>query len=83
LSSKRLCDLLRRDLLALGHGSLKQDARSIDDQLRRCREFAERSGYDVVGEYHDEAISGTHMERAQLRKMIQAATAPSAARSAL
>lgn len=53
----------------------KQDARSIDDQLRRCREHAARLGYEVVAEFTDAAESGTHMNRAQLRRMLDVATA--------
>lgn len=53
----------------------KQDARSIEDQLRRCREFAEKHGYDVVAEFSDAATSGAHTERANLRRMLDVATA--------
>ncbi|MBL9015585.1 MAG: recombinase family protein [Myxococcales bacterium] len=53
----------------------KQDARSIDDQLRRCREYAERNGYEVVAEFTDAATSGAHTERANLRRMLDVATA--------
>lgn len=53
----------------------KQDARSIDDQLRRCREHAERLGLEVIAEFHDAATSGTHTNRAQLRGMLDVATA--------
>lgn len=53
----------------------KQDARSIDDQLRRCREFAAKHGYEVVAEFADAATSGAHTERANLRRMLDVATA--------
>ena len=36
----------------------KQDARSIDDQLRRCRARAEEGNLRVAHEYKDEAVSG-------------------------
>lgn len=36
----------------------KQDALSIVDQQRVCREFAAREGWELVGEYADEAVSG-------------------------
>src|ERR1700754_3420507 len=48
----------------------KQDARSIDDQLRRCHKLAAERGYKVVGEYCDAAASGGHVARKQLRKMM-------------
>ena len=53
----------------------KQDARSIDDQLRRCREFAERHDQEVVAEFTDAAMSGAHTDRVQLRRMLDIATA--------
>lgn len=48
----------------------RQDARSIDDQLRRCREFATRNGYEVIAEFSDAAISGTHTKREQLQALL-------------
>ncbi|CAN5198736.1 recombinase family protein [soil metagenome] len=53
----------------------KQDARSLDDQLRRCREYADKHGQEVVGEFTDAATSGAHTERANLRRMLDVATA--------
>jgi site-specific DNA recombinase len=49
----------------------KQDARSIDDQVRRCRGFAANRGFDVVAAYSDAAISGSHTEREQLQKLLR------------
>jgi site-specific DNA recombinase len=51
----------------------RQDARSIDDQMRRCRECAARMGFEVVAEYFDAAESGSHCERADLQKLLAAA----------
>lgn len=48
----------------------KQDARSIDDQVRRCRGFAANRGFEVVATFSDAAISGSHMEREQLQKLL-------------
>lgn len=53
----------------------KQDARSIDDQLRRCREYAERHDQEVVAEFTDAATSGAHTQRVNLRRMLDVATA--------
>ena len=41
----------------------KQREESIEDQVRVCREYAAREGYDVVSVYTDEARSGTSAER--------------------
>ncbi|MEO8212374.1 MAG: recombinase family protein, partial [Myxococcales bacterium] len=48
----------------------RQDARSIDDQIRRCRAFAQSRGHSVAGEYADAAVSGTHTDRASLQRLI-------------
>lgn len=48
----------------------KQDARSLDDQVRRCREYAERHGYRVVVEKTDEAQSGASRHRAGLQALL-------------
>lgn len=50
--------------------SAKQQEQSIDGQLRCCREYAERRGMKIVGEYCDRAISGTTDQRPQFQKMI-------------
>jgi DNA invertase Pin-like site-specific DNA recombinase len=51
----------------------RQDARSIDDQVRRCREYAARHGMTVVSTFADEALSGAHTERPQLQQLLQQA----------
>lgn len=48
----------------------RQDARSIDDQVRRCRAFAEKQGLTVVAEYADAAQSGAHLERAEMQRLM-------------
>src|SRR5947207_3282951 len=48
----------------------RQDARSIEDQVRRCRVLAGAGGYRVAAEYADAAISGSHTDRAELRRLI-------------
>lgn len=54
----------------------RQDARSIDDQLRRCRAYADRNELTVVAEYGDAAQSGAHLDRAQMQKMLTEAQRP-------
>jgi DNA invertase Pin-like site-specific DNA recombinase len=51
----------------------RQDARSIDDQIRRCRVYAASRGYRIVAEYHDAAISGAHIDRADMQRLLAAA----------
>lgn len=48
----------------------RQDARSIEDQVRRCRVLADTSSLRVAAEYADAAVSGSHTERAELQRLI-------------
>jgi site-specific DNA recombinase len=54
----------------------KQSPLSIADQVRKCREFGEAQGWEVVGEhiYSDEAISGSTDGRFGLRRLLETAT---------
>ena len=49
----------------------KQREASISDQLRVCREWCQREGYEVVAEYSDHAVSGRTDERPEFQRMIQ------------
>lgn len=53
----------------------RQDARSIDDQLRRCRRYAAEHQHQVVVEYSDAAQSGATLDREGMRRMLAAAAA--------
>jgi DNA invertase Pin-like site-specific DNA recombinase len=48
----------------------RQDARSIDDQMRRCRALADTRGFSITAEYADAAVSGSHMDRVNLKRLI-------------
>ncbi|HEY2461394.1 MAG TPA: recombinase family protein [Candidatus Acidoferrum sp.] len=54
----------------------KQNPLSIDDQVRKCSEFAQRNGWLVLDGhiYADEAMSGTSDDRAGLKRLLAAAT---------
>ena len=47
-----------RAALYARYSSDQQSAAPIDDQLRICREKADREGWQIVGTYKDAAISG-------------------------
>ena len=49
---------------------------SIDAQLNKCREWAERNGYVVVQEFVDRAKSGRADKRPDFREMIDVAESP-------
>lgn len=51
----------------------KQDARSIEDQVRRCSEYAKKHDLKVVHVFSDEAISGSHLERPQFQLLLEEA----------
>ncbi|MDY2723916.1 MAG: recombinase family protein [Coriobacteriales bacterium] len=51
----------------------RQREASIDDQLRVCRQWCEREGYEVVATYSDYAMSGRTDERPEFQRMIAAA----------
>jgi site-specific DNA recombinase len=55
--------------------SEKQSPLSIDDQVRKCREYAERQGWVVLDSqiFSDQAISGATNDRLALRRMLAAA----------
>ena len=51
-----------------------QSPRSIDDQIRECRTYAERLGFEVVAAFSDAATSGTQVARSGLDAAIEALT---------
>ena len=55
--------------------SEKQNRLTIDQQIRKCREYADRGGLTVLGEhvYSDEALSGATDDRAGLQRLLNAA----------
>ncbi len=48
----------------------RQDARSIEDQLRRCHAHAQQRSFTVVADYSDAAASGSHTERGDLQRLL-------------
>lgn len=57
------------------YSSDQQRAASIADQLRICREHAERQGWAVVADYTDAAKSGASTMRAGIQSLMRAARA--------
>ena len=55
--------------------SEKQNALSIDQQIRKCREYADRHKLRVLNSqvYSDEAISGATDDRGGLQRLLAAA----------
>lgn len=51
--------------------SHNQREESIEGQLKVCHEFAQKNGYNIVGEYIDRALSGTSDARPDFQRMIE------------
>jgi site-specific DNA recombinase len=53
----------------------KQSPASITDQVRKCREYAQARGWEILDDriYTDEAISGATAKRAGLKRLLAAA----------
>lgn len=52
------------------YSSHSQREESIEQQIDKCRKFAEQNGYQVVKVYSDKALSGKTDQRPQFQKMI-------------
>ena len=52
------------------YSSHSQREESIEQQIDKCRKFAEQNGYQVVKVYADKALSGKTDQRPQFQKMI-------------
>lgn len=67
---------LKRAAIYARFSTEKQDARSIDDQVRRCKAHAEKLGM-VIGEvFSDEAMSGSNTDRPGLQRLLTEAGSP-------
>ncbi len=67
---------MTRVALYARYSSDNQNAASIDDQFRLCREQVEREGWSVVATYHDAAISGASVTlRPGMQALLQEAQA--------
>ena len=53
------------------YSSSNQREESIEQQVNKCREFAERNGYTVISVYSDAAISGKDDNRPQFQRMMR------------
>ena len=76
-NTKADADALYQDVAAsyARYSSDHQDARSIPDQQRPCRERAERDGKQIPDDlqFVDEAVSGTKLRRDGFDRMLKAA----------
>jgi DNA invertase Pin-like site-specific DNA recombinase len=56
------------------YSSDRQSPASIQDQLRKCREYAQQQGWQLLDEhvYADEALSGAGADRPEFARMLEA-----------
>ena len=52
------------------YSSSAQTEQSIEGQLRVCREYAEKKGFNILHEYIDRAMTGTNDNRPEFQRMI-------------
>src|SRR3546814_10522095 len=62
---------MTRVALYARYSSDNQREASVEDQLRLCRQHAEREGWTVVESYHDRAISGASLIRPGIQVLMQ------------
>ena len=62
---------MKKAVIYARYSSDSQTEQSIDGQLRVCKEFAEKNGYEIVAEYIDRAMTGTNDNRPDFQRMIK------------
>ena len=62
---------LIRAVIYARYSSAGQREESIEGQLRECREYAQRNGMTVVGEYTDKALTGRTDKRPDFQRMLR------------
>lgn len=57
--------------LSKDDGDADKESNSITNQLQMLRYHAKEKGFEVIGEYVDDGISGTTFDRPDLNRMIK------------
>ena len=70
-TSKTKIDTLIPAVIYARYSSSGQREESIEGQIRECREFAQRNGFTVVGEYMDKALTGRSDKRPDFQRMLR------------
>jgi site-specific DNA recombinase len=61
---------MKKAVIYARYSSDRQTEQSIEGQLRVCKEFADRNGYNIVGNYIDRATTGTNDNRSEFQRML-------------
>lgn len=62
---------MKKTVIYARYSSDSQTEQSIDGQLRVCKEYAKKNGYEIVAEYIDRAMTGTNDNRPDFQRMIK------------
>ena len=62
---------MQKAVIYARYSSHNQREESIEGQLRKCHEYAEKNGFIIIEEYVDRALSGTNDNRADFQRMIK------------
>ena len=64
-------DYMPKAVIYARYSCSKQREASIEDQLRVCRAWCLKEGYDIVAEYCDRAASGRSDARPEFQRMVE------------
>lgn len=62
---------MKKAVIYARYSSDSQTEKSIDGQLRVCKEYAKKNSYEIVAEYIDRAMTGTNDNRPDFQRMIK------------
>lgn len=62
---------IKRAVIYARYSSHNQREESIEQQVKKCQEYAKRNGYTVIEIYSDKAITGKTDERPQFQRMMR------------
>ena len=62
---------MKKAVIYARYSSDSQTEQSIDGQLRVCKEYAKKNGYEIVAEYIDRAMTDTNDNRPDFQRMIK------------
>ena len=61
---------MKKAVIYARYSSDKQTEQSIEGQVLVCKEFADKNGIVIIGEYVDRAMTGTNDNRPEFQRMI-------------
>lgn len=71
MKDEKFQSILTPAVIYARYSSSGQREESIEGQLRDCHEFAKKSGFNIVGEYIDRALTGRTDKRPDFQRMLR------------